>query len=61
MAWVAVDGRDGTEWIYKYKPEREGESGYWWHGGECIGLPQGSIKKLIGRDLTWEEDPIELK
>lgn len=24
-------------------------------------LPKGSIKKLIGRDLTWEDDPVELK
>lgn len=24
-------------------------------------LPKGSIKKLIGRDLTWEDEPVELK
>lgn len=24
-------------------------------------LPIGSIKKLIGKDLTWEDEPIELK
>ena len=24
-------------------------------------LPKGSIKKLIGRDLTWQDEPIELK
>lgn len=23
-------------------------------------LPKGSIKKLIGRDLTWEDDPVEI-
>lgn len=23
-------------------------------------LPKGSIKKLIGRDLTWEDEPVEL-
>lgn len=25
-----------------------------------IGLPQGSIEKLIGRKLTWEDDPVEI-
>lgn len=24
-------------------------------------LPKGSIKKLIDRDLTWKDDPVELK
>lgn len=24
-------------------------------------LPKGSIKKLIGRDLTWQDEPVELK
>ena len=27
----------------------------------CIVLPKGSIKKLIGRELTWEDEPVELK
>ena len=27
----------------------------------AIGLPKGSIKKLIGRELTWEDEPVELK
>lgn len=24
-------------------------------------LPKGSIKKLIGRNLTWEDSPVEIK
>lgn len=24
-------------------------------------LPKGTIKKLIGRDLTWEDEPVEIK
>lgn len=24
-------------------------------------LSKGSIKKLIGRDLTWEDEPVEIK
>lgn len=27
----------------------------------CIELPVGSIEKLIGRELTWEDKPVELK
>ena len=63
MAWVAVD-RDGSERIYHFSPYREAD--YW----TCpmamplsrpIELPKGSIKKLIGRDLTWKDDPSELK
>lgn len=26
-----------------------------------IKLPKGSIRKLIGRKLTWEDEPVELK
>lgn len=26
-----------------------------------IELPKGTIKKLIGRDLTWEDEPVEIK
>lgn len=26
----------------------------------CIELPSGSIAKLIGRELTWEDEPYEL-
>lgn len=26
-----------------------------------IELPKGSIKKLIGRDLDWNDEPVELK
>ena len=24
-------------------------------------LPKGTIKKLLGRKLTWEDEPMELK
>lgn len=26
-----------------------------------IGLSKGIVKILIGRDLTWEDEPVELK
>lgn len=66
MAWVAVD-QYGNEGIYANKPILR--VGFWWdevvteddsYDTEII-LPKGTIKKLIGRDLTWEDNPIELK
>lgn len=27
----------------------------------AIILPRGSIKKLIGRELTWKDEPVKLK
>ena len=63
MAWVAVD-KDGTEVICNPEPYRDTvdfmwciESGFY---SGAIGLPKGSIKKLIGRELTWEDEPVEL-
>ena len=35
---------------------RIGEDGFM-----AIILPPGSIAKLIGRELTWEDEPYELK
>lgn len=58
MAWLVVDERDNSEWIYEYKPERA--SSFWYDIGECVKLPKGSIKKLIGRELTWNDEPVEV-
>ena len=67
MAWVAVD-KDGTEWICEDKPLREPlfDDGYtfdsaWVAGSDQVQLPKGSIFKLIGRELTWNDNPVELK
>ena len=60
MAWVAADSL-GNELIFNRKPIRDklfwNVNCYW----EEVELPKGSIKKLIGRDLTWEDEPVELK
>lgn len=61
MAWVAVD-KDGNEIIWDSEPVRK--ENYWDivdSFDNAVELPKGSIKKLIGRDLTWEDDPVELK
>ena len=55
MVYLAVD-RDGTESIFDSEPQR-GNDGYWqcidW-AGTFIELPKGTIKKLTGKDLTFE-------
>lgn len=41
------------------------EHNYWLpqdrHGAYGFQLPQGSIRKLIGKELTWNDEPVELK
>lgn len=62
MALLVVDGRDNSEWIYEYKPERASIGDFWYDcGGNCVELPKGSIKKLIGRELNWSDEPVELE
>nr|DAH17151.1 MAG TPA: hypothetical protein [Bacteriophage sp.] len=65
MAWVAVDS-DGTEWVYEgYMPHRDKgkflASPYAGWTGASVRLPHGTIKKLIGRELSWSDEPVELK
>lgn len=63
MAYLCVD-RSG-EYIADNEPTR---SWFEWHGwqdvyGESctlISLPTGTIKALIGRELTWEDEPYEM-
>lgn len=66
MAWVATNA-DGREFLFDVKPYRSGrwEYGYWnptYSGiGGCVLIPHGSIKKLIGRNLSFADEPVELK
>ena len=65
MAYVCVDP-DGQELIFRNKPYRCDDR-YWafsYYGTRdrfAIGLPPGSIAKLIGRELSWKDEAIELK
>ena len=58
MAWVAVD-KNGDEYIFECMPHRDEDE--WYEICDFLELPKGSIKKLIGRDLTWENHPILLE
>ncbi len=60
MAWVAVD-YNGVEGIYDSKPDRYDDCFWIQKWGDSVSLPKGSIKKLIGRDLAWEDEPVELR
>lgn len=74
MAWVAVDAYK-DEYIFQNKPKRvdiwwedpiyesfDGQGGALiYHHDSDIRLPKGSIKKLIGKELTWKDEPVELK
>lgn len=62
MAFVATDS-DRAEWMYETKPTRQSYNDRWRCEGESdsmIELPKGSIRKLIGRELTWKDEPVEL-
>ena len=55
--WLAVD-YDGIEETFWNKPKRCEKHREWW--GDGMVLPYGSIKKLIGRELSWNDFPVEL-
>ena len=61
MAWVACDGTN-NEMIFGIKPRRNKKFITWdfMEDTGAIFIPSGSIEKLIGRKLTWEDEPVEL-
>lgn len=69
MAWVAVN-KDGTEIISQELLKKDFVSKRWFshriysdgkYYSAIIQLPNGSINKLIGRNLSWKDEPVELK
>lgn len=62
MAWVSRDYNG--EYISTKEPFRDiFNIGYYsFHkDSNCVRLPRGTIKKIIGRELKWEDNPVELK
>lgn len=66
MAWLCVD-KDSTEIISPSQPIRDYdrwnccyENVEGWYDNYGIILTKGTIKKIIGRDLKWEDEPIEI-
>lgn len=67
MAWLCVNEK-GIGQMFKNKLIRRYEKesfNYWFdfyfRDDNVINLPKGTIKKITGRDLTWLDEPIELK
>lgn len=60
-AWVCVN-YFGMELMFVSKPKKVDDS---WRDDngccKCLELPKGSIKKLIGRELSWDDEAVELK
>jgi hypothetical protein len=59
MAWYAVD-LDGSEYRYEYKPMRTTDIWLLDDVGNIDVLSPGKIRELTGKDLTWEDEPIEV-
>lgn len=64
MGWLAVD-RNGTELCFYGKPERFEGKGEWVLNEtdmeNAYVLPEGTIERFIGRKITWDDDPIEIR
>lgn len=61
MAFVAVD-LHGHEEVYRNRPIRL-NNGYWWDNVDEeseILISKGTIEKIIGRALTWDDEPVEI-
>lgn len=69
MAWLAVNYYGQREFIFEYSPnsvyytENGNKVRDWDYEDEdnvVIELPKGTIKKIIGRGLSWEDEPVEI-
>jgi hypothetical protein len=62
--YLAVD-QNGMEGIYHIKPVRDSVSGGWWgklnRVVHWIELPPGTIEKLIGKAMTWEDESYQYR
>lgn len=57
MAWIARD-KDGSLSVYEYKPERA--KVIWIQEYSEVNLPSDADVKLIGRHISWEDEPVEI-
>jgi len=64
VVWLAVD-EDGAECVFECIPVLVEPEPLEWVtseiGSQYLLLPQGTIEKLIGRKLTWEDEPVEYR
>lgn len=58
--WLAVD-KSKSEYLYDYIPSRSKKWNVWETQNSdehMIKLPKGTIKKIIGRKLTWADEAV---
>jgi hypothetical protein len=63
--YIAVD-EDGKEFLYDRIPTRESWFGknFWTTHQDSIKvmlLPKGTVESILGRSLTWADEPVEVK
>lgn len=64
--WLCVD-KDGTELVFESKPIRDANRRRYWTlctvhapNENFVELPKGTIQKIIGKKLTWKDEPYKL-
>ena len=65
FAYLAVEP-NGNELIFSEPPRRFDEHSTcgWFcnsNSSQCVSVPRGTIKKITGKSITWNDEPIKLE
>ena len=65
FAYLAVEP-NGNELIFSEPPRRcdEYSTCGWFcssNSSQCVSVPRGTIKKITGKTITWNDEPIKLE
>ncbi len=61
MAWIARD-KDNDLYVYMDKPKRDEIQSLWVSDNSNFAkLSYYGDRKLIGKTITWDDEPVELK
>ncbi len=60
QVWLAID-RDNTEWVFLDKPKYSELGILIKPEKRCQKFPKGSFERILGRELTWIDKPVEYK
>ena len=58
--WGTYVGENYKKWYPKHDGRNE-DTGNAYYQGHSIELPKGTINKLIGRELSWDDESVKLK
>ena len=56
--WIAVD-KSGSVYLYGGKPEKALD--VYLYGGDYMEITKEIMIKLIGKEITWEDEPVQIK